>query len=106
MNNSEKVGSSWSARNHRCLLKPHDLADTVIAVTVERRRGWPVRHPSPKEIVRSMECDHGFLALLGNDGDLDLAVLDVKDSIGGISLAEDCFIVSIFRFSPSPVCAG
>jgi hypothetical protein len=53
-----------------------------------------------------MESDHGFLALLGNHGDLALAVQDVKDSICLISLAEDYFIVSMFRFSPSPACAG
>ena len=53
-----------------------------------------------------MESDNGFLALLGNHGDLALAVNDVKDSICRISLAEDYFILSIFRFSPSPVCVG
>jgi hypothetical protein len=53
-----------------------------------------------------MESDHGFLALLGNHRDLALAVNDVKDSICRISLAEDCFILSIFRFNPSPVCVG
>ena len=58
-----------------------------------------------KEISLLMESDHGFLALLGNHGDLALAVDDVKDSICRISLAEDYFILSIFRFSLSPVCA-
>jgi hypothetical protein len=53
-----------------------------------------------------MESDHGFLALLGNHGDLALAVHDVKDSICRISLAEDYFISSIFRFSPSAICVG
>src|SRR5690242_1317303 len=55
-----------------------------------------------KEIPLLMKSDHGFLALLGNHGDLARAVHDVKDSICPISLAEDCFILSIFRFSPSP----
>jgi hypothetical protein len=59
-----------------------------------------------KEISFLMESDHGFLALLGNHGDLALAVHDVKDSICRISLAEDYFILSIFRFSPSLVCVG
>ena len=59
-----------------------------------------------KEISLLMESDHGFLALLGNHGDLALAVHDVKDSIRRISLAKDSFIVSIFRFGPSPVRAG
>ena len=59
-----------------------------------------------KEIPLLMESDHGFLALLGNHGDLALAVNDIKDGICRISLAEDCFILSIFRFSPSPVREG
>jgi hypothetical protein len=30
----------------------------------------------------------------------------VRDSICRVSLAEDCFILSIFRLSPSPLCVG
>ena len=59
-----------------------------------------------EEIPLLMESDHGFLALLRNHGDLALAVNDVKDSICRISLAEDYCILSIFRFSPSPLCVG
>ena len=59
-----------------------------------------------KEIPRLMDSNHGFLALLGNHGNLALAVNDVEDSICRISLAEDYFIPSIFRFSPSPACVG
>ena len=59
-----------------------------------------------KEISLLMESDHGLLALLGNHGVVALAVHDVKDSICRISLAEDYFILSIFRFSPFPVCVG
>src|SRR4030095_13459635 len=59
-----------------------------------------------KEIPLLMESDHGFLALLGNHGDLALAVHDVKDSICRISLAEDCFILSIVRYGPSPRLRG
>ena len=62
--------------------------------------------PLTKEIPFLRESDHGFLALLGNHGDLALAVYDVKDGICRISLAEDCFILLMFRFRPSPVCLG
>src|SRR6476646_5971549 len=105
MNSSENFGSSWSARTIAAL-SSRIISDPVIAVTVARRRGWPVKQPSPKKIPLLMESDHGFLALLGNHGDLALAVNDVKDSICRISGAEDYFILSIFRFSPSPVCMG
>ena len=31
------------------------------------------------EFIWPQDCDDGFLPLLGNDGDFDLAVMDVKD---------------------------
>jgi hypothetical protein len=39
-----------------------------------------------EEVVRSMNCNDRFLALLRNDGDLHLAVLEVEDRIGRVSL--------------------
>jgi hypothetical protein len=105
MNSSENFGSSWSARTIAALSN-RIISDSVIAVTVAMRRGWPFRQPSPKKIPLLMESDHGFLALLRNHGDLALAVNNVKDGICRISLAEDYFILSIFRFSPSPVYVG
>jgi hypothetical protein len=49
----------------------------------------------------SQDCNHRFLALLGNDGELDLALLDVKNGIGDLSLRKSNLILSIFgyRFS-------
>ena len=38
------------------------------------------------ELVRPQNCDDGFLPLLGNNGDLDLAFLDVEDGIRWIAL--------------------
>jgi hypothetical protein len=35
------------------------------------------------------DCDYCFLPLLGNNGDLDLAFLDIEDRVGGISLRKD-----------------
>ena len=32
-----------------------------------------------KKVTRSEDCDDRFLALLGNDGEFDLALLDVKN---------------------------
>ena len=48
MNSSENFGSSWSARTI-VALSNRIISDIVIAVTVARRRGWPVRQPSPKK---------------------------------------------------------
>src|SRR6202162_418582 len=45
--------------------------------------------------------DHRFLALLGNDGELDLALLDVKNRVRDLSLRENNLILPVFgyRFS-------
>ena len=40
----------------------------------------------PKEIAGSQKCDHGFLALLGDDGLLDLAALNVDIANAGFGL--------------------
>jgi hypothetical protein len=39
-----------------------------------------------KEVTWPQDCNHRFLALLGNDGELDLALLDVKNRVRGLSL--------------------
>src|SRR6202162_1761934 len=49
----------------------------------------------------SQDCNHRFLALLGNDRELDLALLDVKNRVRDLSLRKNNLILSIFgyRFS-------
>jgi hypothetical protein len=39
-----------------------------------------------EEVVRSKNCDDGFLVLLRNDGDLHLALLDAENRIRRVSL--------------------
>ena len=91
--------------HHSGLIEPHyfELCNRGYRRNATRLAGQAAL---TKEIPLLMESDHGFLALLGNHGDLALAVHDVKDSICRISLAEDYFILSIFRFSPSLLCVG
>src|SRR5260370_25427271 len=54
-----------------------------------------------KKVTWSQDCNHRFLALLGNDGKLDLALLDVKNRVRDLSLRENNLILPIFgyRFS-------
>jgi hypothetical protein len=77
MNSSENFGSSWSARTI-VALSSRIISDTVIAAPsqgdVAGRSGSPHQGNPPSHGGR----DHGFLALLGNHGDLALAVHDVK----------------------------
>src|ERR1700731_3947749 len=61
-----------------------------LGISHRRDRRYALRLPSKtsftEELVRSMNCDDCFLALLRNDGDLHLASLDVEDRIRRISL--------------------
>src|SRR5712692_9693040 len=54
-----------------------------------------------KKMTGSQNCNDRFLALLGNDGELDLALLDVKNRVRDLSLRKNNLILAIFgyRFS-------
>src|ERR1700724_1444887 len=54
-----------------------------------------------KKLTWFQDCDHRFLALLGNDGELDLALLDVENRVRDLSLSKNDLILPIFgyRFS-------
>ena len=105
MNSSENFGSSWSART---IVALSNRIGCGLCDRGHRRKATRLAGQAAltKEIPLLMESDHGFLALLGNHGDLALAVNDAEDSICRISLAEDSFIVSIIPFSPFRVRAG
>ena len=60
-----------------------------MVVTVAIRCACPARHPFAEELVRSKNGDDRFLALLGNDGELRLAFLDVEDRIARVALGKD-----------------
>src|SRR5436190_17750412 len=57
-----------------------------------------------KKVAGSQDCNDRFLALLGNDGEFDLALLDVKNRVRDLSLRKDNLILPIFgyRFFPGP----
>ena len=59
-----------------------------------------------KEIAGFQKCDHGFLALLGDDGLLDLAALDVENGIRGIALPEHDLILPIIGNGSSAIYLG
>ena len=45
-----------------------------------------IQAPFAKKLTRSEDCNDRFLALLGNDRELDLALLDVKNCVRNLSL--------------------
>jgi len=81
------------------------ISHCVIAVTVAMRSGCPARHPSP-ELSCPKDGDDRFFPLLGNNGHLQLAFLNEKNSVRRVSLCEDKLIRSIFGDGPSPAYLG
>src|SRR5580700_255052 len=60
-----------------------------------------IQTPFAEKLTWSQDRNHRFLALLGNDSELDLALLDVKNRVRDLSLRKNNLILSIFgyRFS-------
>jgi hypothetical protein len=80
--------------DHLGLAHPHDLA-----VAHRRGRRQPQRLPNQasftEEFARAEHGDDRLLALLGGDDDLDLALLDVMDSIRRPGLSIDDGILGV-----------
>jgi hypothetical protein len=47
-----------------------------------------------EELAGPQDADHRFLALLGRDHNLDLALLDVENSVRDSRLQEDHFVLA------------
>src|SRR5450631_3121577 len=54
-----------------------------------------------EEFVRSKNCDDGFLALLRNDGDFHLALLDIENRIRRVSLGKDGLLLDVLTNAPA-----
>jgi hypothetical protein len=63
--------------------------------------GWAPHLPGQAsfaaEFVRPQDCDDGFFALLGNNGDFDLAIPDIENCIRGAALYEERVALFIFE---------
>jgi len=72
------------------------------AVSDRRRcrdaQGMAVQTAFAKKIAGSQNCDDGFFSVLGRDGELDLAFLEVKDRVCHVSLCENDLILLIFGY--------
>ena len=82
----------------------------MTAVRHGRDRRYALRLPGKtslaEEFVRTEDCDDRFLALLGNDGELHLAFLDVEDRIGRVALRKDDLAFAVFADAPAIPDAG
>jgi hypothetical protein len=50
-----------------------------------------------KKLARRQYADHGFLALLGYDNNLDPAFLNIEDRIGHVALRKDYLVLAKFK---------
>jgi hypothetical protein len=64
----------WQASSARCYFPRRDAQRMAIQTRFT------------KKLTRSEDCNDRFLALLGNDRELDLALLDVKNRVRNLSL--------------------
>jgi hypothetical protein len=64
----------WQASSARCYFPRRDAQRMAIQTRFT------------KKLTRSADCNDRFLALLGNDRELDLALLDVKNRVRTLSL--------------------
>src|SRR5229473_5836256 len=85
---------AFSTSNHALIHRPRCCDAQRMAIQT----------PFAKKMTGSQDCDDRFLALLGNDRELDLALLDVKNRVRDLSLRKNNLILSIFgyRFSLRP----
>src|SRR6266576_4440297 len=58
----------------------------------------PIETSLAKKVTRFQNSNDCFLAPLGNDGELDLALLDVKNRVGNVTLRKNNLILLIFRY--------
>jgi len=76
-------------------LQPHDLAFHHCRHSRHAQR-LPHQASFANEIADSKDRDDCFFPLLGNNGDFNLALLDVENSIRRLSLREDGLILLVF----------
>ena len=62
-----------------------------------------IHAPLAKKMARLQNRDDRFLALLGDDGQLDLSVLNIKHGIRDVALRKDDLI--LVKFNDSLACA-
>jgi len=59
-----------------------------------------------EEFVRTENGDNRFHALLGNDGELRLAFLDVEDRIASVALGKDDLAFAVLADAPAVADTG
>ena len=90
------------AAYHRILFNPDDRTLRHRACGRQVRR-LPGQASLAEKLPGLLDRDDSLFALLRYNGDLDLALLNVKDRIGGVPLPEDGFLpLVLHNGSPGP----
>ena len=97
MNNSENFGSLLSAASIA------DFAMEVITHCFHRHccrnsQGMAIQATFAEELSGLHDSDHRFLALLGDDENLDLPLLDIENSICGVALRKHDLVLVEFQY--------
>ena len=77
------------------LLEMEVIRLSSMAWLVPALKSFPSRHRFAEELSFAEYPDDGFLAVFGQDRDLDLALLDEEHRVGGVALAEYLLVFGI-----------
>src|SRR6185503_3484631 len=88
MNSSANSGS-WCRSRTVVSLSTRTTVAAGIAFAVDMRSGCPARQPSPKNVPPLQDGDDRLPSARGDDGERDLAALEVIDRVRRVSLRED-----------------
>src|SRR6266850_3371817 len=91
--------------DHRRFLQPHDLG-FLNCFGRRKAKGLPSQASLAAKISGSQYCNNRFFPSLGKHSQLNLALLDVENSIRWRALREDNLISSVGGYRSSSVCFG
>src|SRR6266566_6197827 len=91
--------------NDGCFLQPHYLAFHHRG-GARHAQQLPCQTSLAEEIALSKDRNDCFFPLFGKNGDFDLALLDVENSIRRLSLREDSLFLLVFGNGSAAVCFG
>ena len=90
MNRAAKAGSVDSTRSIS-FFAIRRTAPSVSTAAVASRRDWPFETALAEETAGFQQCDDGLFTTLGDDGQLDPAVVNKEHGIRRVPLCENHF---------------
>src|SRR6266704_4901365 len=91
--------------DHRRFLQPHDLG-FLNCFGCRNAKGLPSQASLTTKIAGSKYSNNRFFPPLGKHCQLNLALLDVENSVRWLALRKDNLISSVGGYRPSPICLG